>query len=182
MKLPWWELLALLLGWLLGQQLAYGATGTASWYDLASCRREGTSGTMSSTVTASWYSSKDACPHNHDPRCPMASGVSLYDQEKSQPYFAASWDYPFGTQLKVCRVPGNAAGVWAGEGYAAKTPRPPPQEIRCTVVEVTDRGPARGLYRRGRVLDLSRAAFLRLAPLSRGVIEVTVEAQIPDGA
>ena len=133
MKLPWWEILALLLGWLLAQELVHAEVrrGTASWYSAASCQREGTSGIM-------------------------ANGRRLDDEA----YTAASWDYPFGTNLRVCA----------------------PVYRTCADVEVTDRGPARGLYRRGRVLDLSRAAFLRLAPLSRGVIEVTVEAQIPDGA
>ncbi len=40
---------------------------------------------------------------------------------------------------------------------------------RSVVVTVTDRGP----YVRGRHLDLSTAAFKHLAPLSRGVIEVS---------
>jgi rare lipoprotein A len=40
------------------------------------------------------------------------------------------------------------------------------------VVRITDRGPARRL---GRCLDLSAAAFARLAPLSRGLIRVTWE-------
>ncbi len=37
---------------------------------------------------------------------------------------------------------------------------------------VTDRGPAKRL---GREIDLSRAAFARLAPLKLGLIEVKVE-------
>lgn len=99
---------------------------------------------------ASWYSSADACPHNPDPRCPMTNGRSLYDQEATQPYFAASWDYPLGTRLLV--------------GSALQ---------RITVV-VTDRGPARRLYRQGRLLDLSKAAFHALAPLEQGLVEVEI--------
>lgn len=37
-------------------------------------------------------------------------------------------------------------------------------------VTITDRGP----FVRGRVIDLSREAFRRIAPLSQGVVEVTV--------
>jgi rare lipoprotein A len=62
----------------------------------------------------------------------------------------ASWFYPLGAVLRV-----SSGG-------------------RTVDVRVTDRGPARRLVRRGRVIDLSRAAFARLAPLERGVIEVNV--------
>ena len=80
----------------------------------------------------------------------MTNGRSLYDQEATQPYFAASWDYPLGTRLLV--------------GSALQ---------RITVV-VTDRGPARRLYRQGRLLDLSKAAFHALAPLEQGLVEVEI--------
>lgn len=63
---------------------------------------------------------------------------------------AAGWDWRLGTRLLVTH----------GE--------------RSVVVLLTDRGPARKLRARGRVLDLSRAAFARLAPLEAGVIEVAV--------
>jgi rare lipoprotein A len=62
----------------------------------------------------------------------------------------ASWDYPFGTKL---RIEHNAKAV---------------------VVTVTDRGPAKRLYRKGRKLDLSRAAFKQLAPLDKGLIRVRI--------
>lgn len=60
----------------------------------------------------------------------------------------ASWHYPFGTRLRVTH----------GD--------------RSVVVTVTDRGPARRLNRE---IDLSRAAFARLADTRRGLIEVKVE-------
>jgi rare lipoprotein A (peptidoglycan hydrolase) len=41
-------------------------------------------------------------------------------------------------------------------------------------VEVTDRGPAKRLYRQGRKLDLSRAAFERIGKLSDGLLEVEI--------
>ena len=67
----------------------------------------------------------------------------------------ASWFYPFGTRLQVIHG------------------------TNSVVVTVTDRGPAKRLVRKGRVIDLSRAAFARLAPLSKGVIPVTIKRLAP---
>jgi len=99
-------------------------TGKASWYSVASCRREGTSGIM-------------------------ANGRRLNDGDLT----CASWDYSFGTVLRVT----NCANQ---------------KSVR---VVVTDRGPARRLYRRGRIIDLSKAAFDRIANLKEGIISVEVE-------
>jgi rare lipoprotein A (peptidoglycan hydrolase) len=63
-------------------------------------------------------------------------------------YTCAMWDVPLGTVVRVRH----------GE-----------RRVDCVV---TDRGPARRL---GRCIDLTRAAFAKLAPLSRGVIDVSVE-------
>ncbi|NOS67802.1 MAG: septal ring lytic transglycosylase RlpA family lipoprotein [Candidatus Peribacteraceae bacterium] len=60
---------------------------------------------------------------------------------------AASWHYPLGTKLRVTHG------------------------RRSVVVTVTDRGPNKRL---GRSIDLSRAAFKRLAPLDKGLIEVII--------
>jgi rare lipoprotein A len=60
----------------------------------------------------------------------------------------ASWFYDFGTRLHIRH------------------------EGRYVVVVVTDRGPAKNLVRQGRIIDLSRAAFARLAPLGQGLIRV----------
>jgi rare lipoprotein A len=66
----------------------------------------------------------------------------------------ASWDYPLGTRLHVSHFDGrHTQSVW---------------------VTVTDRGPAKRLYRKGRRLDLSRAAFERLDSLDKGLIEVSI--------
>jgi len=75
-----------------------------------------------------------------------ASGEPLDDQALT----CAAWGWPFGTWLWV-----------EHEGKRVK-------------VRVNDRGPARQLYAKGRVIDLTRAAFQKLAPLDRGVIPVTV--------
>ena len=60
---------------------------------------------------------------------------------------AAMWDVPFGTLIKV--------------HYHDKS----------VVVRINDRGPAKRL-KRG--IDLSRAAFKKLAPLKLGLIQVTL--------
>lgn len=67
----------------------------------------------------------------------------------------ASWDYPLGTYLEVSR-----------QG----------KSVTC---EVTDRGPARELYLRGRTLDLSEEAFRRLADPRLGLIGVTIRIREP---
>lgn len=61
----------------------------------------------------------------------------------------AAWGWPLGTVLRVRQVGQMAA-------------------VRVTV---TDRGPDRRL---DRLIDLSRAAFARIAPLDRGLAEVEV--------
>lgn len=103
--------------------------GTASWYSRASCRVEGSSGVM-------------------------ANGQALDDAA----FTVASWDYPFGTTLRICRrIHGQD------------------RQLGCVDVRVTDRGPAKRLYRQGRLVDLSRTAFMALGPLSTGVIPVTIQ-------
>jgi rare lipoprotein A len=77
---------------------------------------------------------------------PMANGRP-FDPTKLT---CASWFYPLGTRLRV------TAGA------------------RSVVVTVTDRGPATPLVRQGRIIDLSRAAFSRLAPLRQGLVRVHV--------
>jgi peptidoglycan lytic transglycosylase len=64
---------------------------------------------------------------------------------------AASWLYPLGTRVAVTH---------AG---------------RRVVVEITDRGPNKRLVNQGRMIDLSHAAFAKLANPNRGLIAVSVE-------
>jgi len=66
---------------------------------------------------------------------------------------AASPDFPKGTKLKVSLADNPAKSV---------------------IVKVNDWGPDRRLFP-SRVIDLDAVAFKRLAPLSRGKIQVTVE-------
>ena len=64
---------------------------------------------------------------------------------------AASWFYPLGSKVVVTHA------------------------CRSVVVEITDRGPAKRLVNAGRKIDLSRAAFAKLAAPERGLIEVVVK-------
>ena len=62
----------------------------------------------------------------------------------------ASWYYPFGTILKVTNVKTN----------------------KSVFVRVNDRGPAKRL---NRAIDLTKAAFSKIADLEKGLAEVSVE-------
>ena len=66
-------------------------------------------------------------------------------------FTAASWFYPLGTKLTVTS--------------GSKT----------VTVTVNDRGPAKRLVATGRTIDLSRAAFAKLADLRLGLVQVTIQ-------
>jgi len=104
--------------------LAHAAEITASWYNRESCLREGTSGIM-------------------------ANGKELKDGELT----AASWDYSFGTYLRVTNLNNN----------------------KTVIVEITDRGPNKKLYNQGRKIDLSYEAMYRLDGIKQGVVPVKIE-------
>jgi rare lipoprotein A (peptidoglycan hydrolase) len=77
---------------------------------------------------------------------PMANGERFNPDKLT----AASWFFDFGTKVVVTHA------------------------NRSVVVEITDRGPANRLVNEGRKIDLSRAAFTKLADLDLGLIAVTV--------
>ena len=79
----------------------------------------------------------------------MANG-QRFDPDKCT---AASWFYDLGTKVVVTH------------------------EDKTVIVEITDRGPAKSLLKKGRIIDLSRAAFAKLADLDLGIIDVTVKRQ-----
>lgn len=62
----------------------------------------------------------------------------------------ASWDYPFGTELKVASI---ATG-------------------KSVIVRVNDRGPNKRL---GRAIDLTKSAFSKIANTEEGLILVRIE-------
>jgi rare lipoprotein A len=80
---------------------------------------------------------------------PMANG-QRFDPNKLT---AASWFFALGTKVVVSHA------------------------NRSVVVEITDRGPAKRLLQEGRKIDLSRAAFAKLANPDLGLIDVTVRRQ-----
>jgi len=62
----------------------------------------------------------------------------------------AAWDMPFGTSVRVTNI----------------------QNGKSVICRVNDRGPRKQL---GRKIDLSKAAFKKIADLRRGVIKVTLQ-------
>ena len=80
---------------------------------------------------------------------PMANGRPFNPDALT----AASWFYPLGTRVRV--IAGHSS----------------------VVVTITDRGPAKRLVRRGRMIDLSAAAFRQLARPELGLITVTITKQ-----
>ena len=97
--------------------------------------------------TASWYS-RESCLREGTSGV-MANGEVFDDKEM----VCASWDYPFETKLKVTNLANK----------------------KSVVVTVQDRGPARRLYKKGRIIDLSKLAFSKLDKLEKGVIRVKVD-------
>ena len=103
-----------------------------------------------SAGVASWYGE----PHRGQL---MANGRRFNPDNLT----AASWFYPLGTRVRVTLKPElNVLN---------------PQPIRSVVVTITDRGPARRLVRRGRVIDLTKSAFRHLADSDLGLVQVIVQ-------
>ena len=99
--------------------------------------------------------STETCQYNPDPACPTASVVSLYTLIRTQTPYAASYEWPLGTWVWVCRDVGL-----------------PP---KCVEAVILDRGPKKSL---GRLIDVSPDVFQALYPLSQGlgrgrVMEIT---------
>ncbi|MFH1782839.1 MAG: septal ring lytic transglycosylase RlpA family protein [Candidatus Omnitrophota bacterium] len=78
------------------------------------------------------------------------ANMEVFDHEMLT---CAMWDMPFNTLLKV-------TNVYNG---------------RCVYVRVNDRGPAKRLVNRGRIIDLTKEAFSKLADLKEGLIQIRVE-------
>lgn len=126
--------LALAMGFILSPVLGHCGANEGHW-------REG---------VMSHYST-ETCQYNPDPACPTASGVSLYTLIRTQTPYAASYEWPLGTWVWVCRDIGQ-----------------PP---KCVEAVILDRGPARRL---GRLIDVSPEIFKVLYPLGQGLGNVRV--------
>lgn len=101
---------------------------------------------------ASWYSTKDACGKktNNHPKCPTASGLSLFMLESDEKLFGASWIFKLGSIIRVTNQKNN----------------------KSVLVEIVDRGPAKRL---NRPIDLGKLAFSKIADTRTGIIDVKLE-------
>jgi len=99
-------------------------------------------------VTASWYGTTgDHCdPWKH-------TRTSNGERFNENAMTAASWAFPLGSMVKVTSL----------------------KTGQFIVVRINDRGPSKHLYRKGRIIDLTRGAFKRIANLRDGVIKIKVE-------
>src|ERR1700722_886847 len=121
------------------------ASATAARADLPQPPQPAQQGQPTQQGFASWYGEA------HRGRL-MANGRK-FDPDKLT---AASWFYPLGTRVRV-------------------TVSAPNFEARSVLVTITDRGPARRLVQQGRVIDLGRAAFRKIAEPDLGLVGVVVE-------
>ena len=98
--------------------------------------------------TASWYSYQ-SCRMEGTSVVWTASGERFNENSLT----AAMWKVRFGTRVRVTNL----------------------QNGKSVIVRINDRGPARKLVGKGRIIDLSKGAFLVIASLKSGVIQVRVE-------
>ena len=80
----------------------------------------------------------------------MTASGRPYDENS---FTCASWLFPFGTYLRVTNL----------------------ENGKVVIVMVVDRGPAKRLVKKGRVIDLSKRAFAEIADLKQGIISVEIE-------
>ena len=78
------------------------------------------------------------------------ANMEVFDDSKLT---CAIWDVPFNTFVRVTNLDNG----------------------KSVIARVNDRGPAKRLVRKGRIIDLSRATFKRVANLGKGLIRVRVE-------
>lgn len=125
--LPWLLIGLIICIFLFSCSLAHAQELTASWYSVASLKKEGT-----------WKTSKGV----------MANGKNFKDDN----FTCACRLYPLGSLLRITTPRGG----------------------KSITVRNTDRIGRRFAYTR---IDLSKSAFLMLAPLEKGIIKVEVEKQ-----
>lgn len=98
-------------------------------------------------ATASWYGTTgDTC--DNWKHTTTANGEKFNENALT----AASWQYPLGTKVKVTNLKNG----------------------RSVIVRINDRGPGKRLFKKGRIIDLSRGSFMRIASLNEGIIPVSV--------
>ncbi len=77
------------------------------------------------------------------------ANMETFDHDKMT---CAIWGLPFDTILEVTNI----------------------RNSRSVLVRVNDRGPARKHFEKGRIVDLTRAAFDRIEDLDRGLVKVRI--------
>lgn len=98
--------------------------------------------------TASWYGTTD---DHTDPFAHTYTATGEKFNEKAMT--AASYRFKVGSMVKVTNLSNG----------------------KSIIVRINDRGPGRHLRARGRVLDLTRGAFSRIADLNAGIIPIKQE-------
>lgn len=90
---------------------------------------------------------------------PKTGLASWYDPSLSSPKLFKKWGSTcamrktdFGQYYQVCNLDNN----------------------RCVFVRHNDFGPSASMYRKGRIIDLSKQAFKKIADLDNGVIQVQI--------
>ena len=78
------------------------------------------------------------------------ANMEVFDHEKMT---CAMWEVPFNSMVRVTNL----------------------ENGKKIIVRVNDRGPARRYYRKGRIIDLTRAAFEKIAPPEKGLVKVRIE-------
>lgn len=98
------------------------------------------------------YYGVEACAFNPSPSCPTASGKSLYKIIKEDVPYAATWKYPMGSRIEVCRE---------------DDPK------RCVYSTVYDRGPSKR-FRPERIVDLREREWRALVKPSESNLRVVM--------
>jgi rare lipoprotein A len=100
---------------------------------------------------ASFYGT-ECCRYNPSKGCPTASGRGLRELVKQGVPYAASWDFPFGTKVKVTNLDNG----------------------KSVTVIILDRGPNKRFKPR-RIIDLNKKSFQQISNSRLGVCRVKVE-------
>jgi len=78
------------------------------------------------------------------------ANMELFDDDRMT---CAMWGVPFGTMLRITNM----------------------ENTKVVYVRVNDRGPAKRLVAQGRIVDLTKGAFEKIADLKKGLIRVKIE-------
>lgn len=95
--------------------------------------------------TASWYGTTG---DHTDPWKHTTTANGEHFNEKA--LTAASWKYAIGSTVKVTNLKNN----------------------KSVIVRINDRGPGKRLVKKGRIIDLTRGSFAKIADLRDGVIPI----------